>query len=84
MTLIAVRPLREEVEIDATELKCARIRKGLKQHDAATSAGIAKNTLSRLEKGGYGQPCEWETIRRLCEVYGIAPESLLKNSSQST
>lgn len=66
------------VEVDALKLRELRQRKVLTLHELEDLAGVAYNTIWRLENGKTGaQP---RTIRKLATALGANPEDLVKIS----
>jgi transcriptional regulator with XRE-family HTH domain len=51
-----------------------RAASGLKQEDAARSAGLSVRTLVRLEQGS---PASLATLRKLAPLYGVSLEKLI-------
>lgn len=61
-------------------LAALRRSAGLSQADAAAKAGIANETLSRIERGS--QEIRLENLQRLAGVYGISMAELFTNPSR--
>jgi transcriptional regulator with XRE-family HTH domain len=63
-------------EVDVGKLKELRRRRVLTLHELGDRAGVAYNTVWRLENGKTGaQP---RTVRKLAKALGVEPEELLK------
>jgi transcriptional regulator with XRE-family HTH domain len=66
------------VEVDVGKLKELRRRKVLTLHELGECAGVAYNTVWRLENGKTGaQP---RTVRKLAKALGVEPEELVRVS----
>ncbi len=56
-------------------LKQARLRKAMTQAQLSKAAGVALSTVARLETGAPAAP---GTLRKLADVLGVEPETLLE------
>jgi len=59
-----------KASIGAT-LRAARLRRGWTQAQAGTLVGYSASAISRIERG---RAVNVETLRRLADCYGIAPD----------
>ena len=57
-----------------------RIESGLKQEDLAGQLSVRRQTISRYETGTLD--LDTDTIRRLCEIFGVTADYLLGFSTQ--
>ncbi len=56
-------------------LSVYRVWAGMSQQDLADASGVARNTISRLEKGH--QPPRPSTVRKLADALGTTPRDLM-------
>ncbi|MCA9091133.1 MAG: helix-turn-helix transcriptional regulator [Planctomycetaceae bacterium] len=69
-------------EIDAEQLKAARIAAFMSQRDLADAAGIAHATVNRLERGHISE-ARGITVRKLAAALGIEPSAFAKPAGAS-
>ena len=62
-------------------LKTARLRKALTQAQLSEEAHVALSTVARLETGSPAAP---GTIRKLADVLGVEPETLIDPVAPTT
>jgi len=68
------------VEVDMARLKELRHRRVLTLHELEELAGVAYNTIWRLENGKTGaQP---RTIRKLAAALSVEPEELVRTGGE--
>jgi transcriptional regulator with XRE-family HTH domain len=61
------------------DLRSARINLGLSQRDLAAQAGVARETIRRLEsREGGANPA---TLKRVADIFGIKPLDLVADPS---
>ncbi len=66
----------DDVRIGNT-LRVVRIRKRLRQADVARRAGVSRETVSRLERGGFGR-VPHDTLRAMATTLGIRVDIRLR------
>ena len=66
----------DDVRIGNT-LRVIRIRKSLRQADVARRAGVSRETVSRLERGGFGR-VPFDTLRAVATALGIRVDMRLR------
>ena len=66
----------DDVRIGNT-LRVVRIRKQLRQADVARRAGVSRETVSRLERGGFGR-VPYDTFRAVATALGIRSDIRLR------
>ena len=64
-----------------TNLKTARIEKGLTQGEAANKCGITQQRLSHYETGIRQPPIE--VFRKLADIYGVSLDYLLQEPEEA-
>ena len=63
------------MQIDPSRLRAQRLRAFMTQQDLAQETGLAKSTISLLERGQ--QRARISTVRRLAEAFHVDPSELL-------
>ena len=63
------------MRIDPSRLRAQRLRAFMTQQDLAQETGLAKSTISLLERGQ--QLARISTVRRLAEAFDVDPAELL-------
>jgi transcriptional regulator with XRE-family HTH domain len=64
------------VEVNVQKLKELRRLRALSQQELADSAGVGRNTISRIERGEGG--AHGRTLRRLAGVLGVDVSELVR------
>jgi transcriptional regulator with XRE-family HTH domain len=64
------------MEVNVEKLKELRRLRALSQQELADSAGVGRNTISRIERGESG--AHGRTLRRLAEALGVDVAELVK------
>jgi transcriptional regulator with XRE-family HTH domain len=68
------------VEVNVEKLKALRRLRALSQQELADTAGVGRNTISRIERGETG--AHGRTLRRLAEVLGVDVSELVKTEGK--
>jgi transcriptional regulator with XRE-family HTH domain len=67
------------MEVDVLRLKELRVDKMLSQEELHQLSGVARDTISRLERGA-GRQAQYRTIRRLADALEVPYRELMKQS----
>ena len=65
------------MEVDLVRLKELRIEKMLSQQELHERSGVARDTISRLERGT-SRDAQYRTIRRLADALEVPYRELLR------
>ena len=64
------------MEVNVARLKELRVEHMLSQEELHQKSGVARDTISRLERGA-GE-AQYKTIRRLADAFGVPYRELMK------